>query len=490
MGVCRNCPQNKTNQNAIKQPIGWESVGKCLPLVIKELKRKNMKINFIVKSNREGQPATVYLRYSDTRGIDFMTPTREKVFPEHWSNKTQTFKQRIMFDDLFTEKQKTEIEDRFTEIRAFINKEYFLLKGNPVSKDWVKSTLEKFYEKGIPGNETLNQYIKRFIDEATSGKRLAISGNAKKQYSWHSLRSMRGFMLSFNTFQGIENVGIRKLKGKKWPERPYKPLNFNDINIDFYNDFIEFFYEMNCSPNYIGKHIQVLKALMRQAREEGLHNNMEIERKAFRAISEEIDNIYLTAEELKMISKADLSDSTHLQEVRDVFLAGCYTAQRYSDYSKINKSNIRVIAGKKVIELIQEKTGEKCLIPIMPELEAILKKYDYTLPKSFQQKVNDGIKKIGLRAGIKEMIQVERNRGGLTVKTYVMKCDLIKTHTARRTGCSLMYLAGIPTIDIMKISGHKTPNEFLKYIRVSKEETAVALSNHPYFIGNPLSIAK
>ena len=82
-----------------------------------------MKINFIVKSNREGQPATVYLRYSDTRGIDFMTPSREKVLPEHWSNKTQTFKQRIMFDDLFTEKQKTEIEDRFTEIRAFINKE-------------------------------------------------------------------------------------------------------------------------------------------------------------------------------------------------------------------------------------------------------------------------------------------------------------------------------------------------------------------------------
>jgi hypothetical protein len=53
-----------------------------------------------------------------------------------------------------------------------------------------------------------------------------------------------------------------------------------------------------------------------------------------------------------------------------------------------------------------------------------------------------------------------------------------------------MYLAGISVIDIMKISGHKTEREFLKYIKVSKEETAVNLASHPYFIGNTLSVAK
>jgi len=53
-----------------------------------------------------------------------------------------------------------------------------------------------------------------------------------------------------------------------------------------------------------------------------------------------------------------------------------------------------------------------------------------------------------------------------------------------------MYLEGIPTIDIMKISGHKTEREFLKYIKVSKEETAVILSDHPYFVGNTLKIAR
>lgn len=69
------------------------------------------------------------------------------------------------------------------------------------------------------------------------------------------------------------------------------------------------------------------------------------------------------------------------------------------------------------------------------------------------------------------------------------KNKLIKTHTARRSGCTNMYLRGIAPIDVMKISGHKTEREFLKYIKVTKEETAKNLINHPFFSSATLSIA-
>ena len=81
-------------------------------------------------------------------------------------------------------------------------------------------------------------------------------------------------------------------------------------------------------------------------------------------------------------------------------------------------------------------------------------------------------------------------KGGMKVKKMIPKSELIKIHTARRRGCTNMYLAGIPTIDIMKISGHKTEREFLKYISVTKEETARGLSVHPYFTGRIMKIAK
>ena len=44
--------------------------------------------------------------------------------------------------------------------------------------------------------------------------------------------------------------------------------------------------------------------------------------------------------------------------------------------------------------------------------------------------------------------------------------------TARRTAATNMYLAGIAPIDIMKITGHKTEKNLLKYIKVTKEQTA------------------
>jgi hypothetical protein len=229
---------------------------------------------------------------------------------------------------------------------------------------------------------------------------------------------------------------------------------------------------------------------MRKAREEGLHENVEIERRSFKAISEDVDNIYLNEAELRKLLLLDLSDSPHLAVARDVFLCGCYTAQRYSDYSKITKDNIRVIEGKRVVELIQQKTSEKVIIPVRPELEQILSRYNYTLPKTHEQKINSYIKTVGRRAELTGKIHFKENRGGLSVKKSVSKCDLIKTHTARRSGCTNMYLAGIPVISIMKISGHKTEKEFLKYVRVTKEETAVNMASHPYFLGNNLSIAQ
>jgi hypothetical protein len=84
------------------------------------------------------------------------------------------------------------------------------------------------------------------------------------------------------------------LSFKKFSEETGKQYDFNDITIDFYNDFLQFFYDRNCGDNYIGKHIQVLKAIMRQAREEKLHNNLEIDHKAFKTVSEDVENIYLT----------------------------------------------------------------------------------------------------------------------------------------------------------------------------------------------------
>jgi hypothetical protein len=49
-----------------------------------------------------------------------------------------------------------------------------------------------------------------------------------------------------------------------------------------------------------------------------------------------------------------------------------------------------------------------------------------------------------------------------------------------------MYKAGIPILDICKITGHKKPDSLLRYIKISKEETAENLSTNEFFTGKKL----
>lgn len=155
------------------------------------------------------------------------------------------------------------------------------------------------------------------------------------------------------------------------------------------------------------RHVKELKIIMRAAREEGLHDNSLIESRKFRVLTADVENIYLTESEIRAIADLDLSNNKHKDIARDVFLVGCYTAQRFSDYSTINEGNIRTLeSGQRVIDLKQQKTGNHVVIPIRPELQSILDKYEDRLPKAYEQKVNEFIKEVAREAGITEKIEV------------------------------------------------------------------------------------
>jgi len=445
-------------------------------------------IRLCVRSKVEGQLAPLWLRFRD-HSTDFYSTTPEKVFPEYWNNDSQSFRKRILFNDQFSEQDKFDLELKFSNLKNAVLKDMLNHNGKDFSRDWLDSIVNKFYNQKSPGSETLIGFIRRFIVEATDGTRLTEEDSSR--YRKSTIKNYLSFEVQFLDYCGIYSEKTKaRLKKEGMPLRRLKIVNFNDITIDFYKEFVKFFVAKNYSPNTIGRHIKHLKVVMGMSADEGLHANVEYKRKSFKALTVPVENVYLTEAEIKRIYELDLSGLKNLDIIRDVFLCGCYTAQRFSDYSRISKDMISEVLGRKVVKITQQKTGEQVIVPCKWELETILKKYDYTLPHTWEQKVNEHIKGIAKLAGIKEKVSYEEKKGGMTVKQSVSKNELIKTHTARRSGCTNMYLAGLPSISIMKISGHQTEREFLKYIKVSKQQNAVILSNHPYFIGSPLSIVK
>lgn len=309
----------------------------------------------------------------------------------------------------------------------------------------------------------LNDYISTYIKDAIKGKRLS---SQQRKYSKVSIKNLIGFQVQFNSYQ-------RSIS---------ESLNYDNINAIFLRDFIQFFREKNYSQNTISRHIKHLRMFMRTSRKEGLHTNYEIDHQRFKVRQMEVEQIFLNEIELNKLFKIDLTLKPKLEIVRDVFLIGCYIAQRYSDYRSITKDQlIQLDDEKKAIEILQSKTDRRIILPLRNEAIELLKKYDYTLPYTYEQQINTKIREIGKMAGLDELVEVKVISGGRMRTKSIPRYKFIKTHTARRSGCTNMYLANVPINEIMTISGHQTVYDFMKYIRASEIQIAKKLAVHPYF---------
>lgn len=410
----------------------------------------------------------------------FVYGINKSILPALWDAETQhPTKDKKLIKEY--EKHIPTIANDLHNVTQRINKvnelvtDYFTMaeiasNGITISSEGLKKYLDeelkrKPVELPKAKTETLNKFLERFIKELETGSR--VIKKTGKRYEEGSIKNFKTFQAQLNEYQKARNI----------------QLNFDDITIDFYTDFVNFLNKKKYRSNSIGKHIARLKVIMRVASSpaEKLHNNMAFSQGDFFTFQEPTEEVYLTEEEVNTLHDLDLNKKPHLKIYRDIFLIGCYTAQRVSDYNRINSTHIQKLGKTKVIVLNQKKTGEKVIIPIKPKLEEILKRYDYNPPRVAEQNLNDAIKDVCEMAEIKQQIEITELIGGNTVKTTKPKFEMIASHTARRTGATLMYKADIKPIDIMKITGHKKESTFLKYIRTTKEETAEALANHSYF---------
>lgn len=204
-------------------------------------------------------------------------------------------------------------------------------------------------------------------------------------------------------------------------------------------------------------------------------NNETYKSNRFIKPQEETDAIYLNTDQLETILQLDLSKSKSLENARDLFLVGCWTGLRFSDFSEL--SNRDVIKGD-FIHIKTQKTGASVAIPILPPLKEIMNRYkDQTengLPHSISnQKLNAYIKEIGKIAGFDQIVEVTKPTAGSRKTIKVPFYQLITTHTARRSFATNMYrIYKLPPATIMKVTGHKSEAVFFKYIRITPEENA------------------
>lgn len=259
-------------------------------------------------------------------------------------------------------------------------------------------------------------------------------------------------------------------------------IPFEKVDYSFYSDFVVFLRTIKkYKENTVGTQIKNLKAVMNEGLKRKLHTNEDF--KNFKKPAEPIININLTEGEIERMRVLQLSG---LQEqVRDIFIVGCYVAQRHSDYSTLSKKDI--IDGRLVI--VQEKTNHRIIIPIHPIVEEILSKYKGELPDVGQVVFNREIKKIALKASITDPVFIRHTKAGQRVEKYVPKWKLITSHTARKSGVTNALRAGVPIEDCMYLAGIYDIRTFKVYAGVTDEEYSQRLAVSKFFTGEGEDVA-
>lgn len=250
----------------------------------------------------------------------------------------------------------------------------------------------------------------------------------------------------------------------------------NSVTEDFIEDFIGYLRDKNMRNNTVKGLIEKIKAMTKKAGNYGY------------AVNRTFDEISVPEEDTCSIALS-MNDITRIyyytgltkkqEKIRDLFIVGCLTGMRYSDYSTLTSDNIQ----KDIIIKKTKKTGVTVHVPVHSYIKELLDKYDGELPKDISiQHFNRSIKTICKKIGLTDKVVFTRTVGHNVVTDSYEMWQVISSHTARRSAATNMYNSGrMKTLQIMLITGHTTEKNFFRYIKIGREENAKNISTDLFF---------
>ncbi|MBX2888000.1 MAG: tyrosine-type recombinase/integrase [Ferruginibacter sp.] len=321
----------------------------------------------------------------------------------------------------------------------------------------------------------------RFIKDSLTGKRLQVNG---KRISAGTIASYSGTLQLLKKFSEEKQFQLRI--------KPVKSLTKRELVTEknywnkFYKRFTDYLYhDCNHFDNYVGLNIKNIRTFFGYLQKTllidagGFHKQLYVRK-------EEIPIITLLPEELNFFiynKPYEQSLNSTLRKAKDVFVFGCTVALRFSDLSALRNVNLRKMNDNWYLFTRSKKTAVETQVRLPDYAVEIADKYKkqrggYLLPRFNIVNLNKYIKRLTEAAGFVQPVPKTRGRRG-TIKeihktagdkksTYRF-CDLVSTHTMRRTAITTMLSLGMPEHIVRKISGHSPMSkEFFRYVALAQ----------------------
>lgn len=412
-------------------------------------------IKFFTRSQTDN--SQIYIRFTIGYRNEYQSKTGLKIKLSDWSKEKSLPKQTSAENKQIT----TLLKGLETHILKEYNSDY--AKGMIFSKDWLSEKIDSFFnriEEKVDDSVFLN-YLQNFTDFKRDTASYTVCtlrkyNNLKDRFTQYQKKKKKIFL--------IQDIGAKTL-------------------IDFKNYLIA---DCDLMETTAVRFIKNVKTVIFDAEQNGKKIHYQIRGFSTGTTNTEY-KVFLSFDEIERVKDIQTLN-TDWNIARDWLVLGCFLGQRASDLLRMNKRMIYTKTDSegnsfRFLEIKQQKTGEKVVIPLHDEVETILNKYNGDFPPTFANNFdsnavlfNRHIKKVCELAGIHEMIKGkvynEDKKKNEIVETE--KCNLVSSHVCRRSFATNFYGNKMfTTPQLMSITGHKTESMFLNYIGKTADDWAM-----------------
>ena len=319
----------------------------------------------------------------------------------------------------------------------------------------------------------------KFQKAGGRGRRLQRNGKRIRKDSLENYENLRRLLSEFCSKKGF-NLRIKLMKGYNKRDHEVERQYWKKFHLRFSGFLYD---EMGHYDNYVGTLMKLLRSFFNYLKDDaGLPVGSF--HKQFHVIREEVQIVALTPERLNFLiydRGFEKCLPERLVRIKDIFVFGCTVALRISDLMNLTTMNIERINNRIYLRTLSGKTNIFSRVKLPDYCVAVIDKYadisKKLLPYYHNVYMNRYVKELCERAGWTEQFPKIRQRRGLpeviyknpAAKMHYRFCDMVSSHTMRRTAITTLLSLGMREDMVRNISGHSPGSrEFWRYVHYAQ----------------------
>lgn len=363
--------------------------------------------------------------------------TGYKVYPNQWEkNKAKVSKllPKLESDNNMILNNQIKIyNQRFDEYKYLVNCGQIEMNKDTLRHYIYKGQIMKKIKKALNIPQTLKNYIYNDISFTDATKENRVR-EVEKFESFLNGRVLNSYSeLNTKLFREFQEWLIENVEGKN-EDGTASPATLNKIVSNLLGSINKYLVANEIISK--SQFIDIVVTPIRQTKND--------------------NKIALTEDEIYLLHNYQCETEKDTQ-IRDLFLLECTTGQRFSDVNKVT-NNIIHKDGRTYINLVQDKNKAPIQVDILFEMALeIVQKYDYKLPNISNKLLNERIKIIAQKAGIKGSEElffdhIDKSKARTITRE---RHECVCSHTGRNTFVTMLSLRGWHYNEIGRYTGHK-----------------------------------